>query len=164
MGGQQVDRELVSLRHLDLREHGIGLQVYAHRDLYVLVAQHGHPAHVHEHVGRAERPLKLLFRHPVGPSVFNRVPICPRGSEADALQQPSHVGDRRSRVVGDSVPLGVVGPAPRVLEVEDFVAEPLEPPEVLQHLPGHAGERHRAEAADDHEPQSLTHWPPRSRR
>src|SRR5438132_8007150 len=47
--------------------------------------------------------------------------------------------------------LGVVGQPGRVLDVKDAMTKPLKPNDVMDVLPDHAGDRHRAHEAHDHD-------------
>ena len=149
VGREEVDRELLALRDLDLGQHRIGLDVRPHGHLAVLLAQDGGRSDVEQRVG----PCEELGERGGGQPEPGR-PRRPRGTPSGPAARPRHeprqVAGGVDGVVGQRLPLGIVRPRPRVLDVVDVAAEPAQRLDVVQRLPRHAGEgRLRDDAEDD---------------
>lgn len=148
VGPEQPDRALVALGDLDLGQDRIRLEIDAHRHLQVLLAQHRDRADIDQGVGALQLAAQALLACSVQRAV-DGVAIGPRVIQLHALEHSSDIREGRSRVVGDDPAPGIERPRARVLEIEDAVSEPAKPLEVVQHLPGHAGEGHVPQSTGD---------------
>src|SRR5206468_213617 len=78
-----------------------------------------------------------------------------------AEAEPAHQSTEKCRGARGAVVRGARHELPwrplMGLDVVDLVAEPLEPDEVLEHLPGRAAHRHHREHAEDHDLRPRSH-------
>ena len=115
----------------------------------MLLAQHADAAEVDEHVRRAQRLGEPAGAHPV--HLAGDGGVAKRPALAEPVSARSSPRSRRTAPLASSVTVsqvGVVRPLAGVLDVGDLVAEAAEALEVVQHLPGDAGERHLGERAE----------------
>src|SRR5712691_5288956 len=104
----------------------------------MLLAEDGRARQVEQRVGTAQDREQLAARHAEHVALGGNVGPAHRLREEP--ERAGDVADRVARLGRDLVALGIVGPVAGVLDVVHLAAEATQALDVVQDLPGHAGE------------------------
>src|SRR5438128_364738 len=89
--------------------------------------------------------------------IVDRVPVRPALGEAALLHHVAQIFEVVAAVHDDAADPRVVGIGAVILDVPGFVAESLEPAQVIHRLPGDAGQRHLADKMEEDDSAAFAH-------
>jgi len=151
----------IGLGVFDLLIDRVGVDHHATPACQVMIAQPGGSAQIEQGVGALEEIRDAFARKAMIP-VLDRVPIGPAVPEPETLHEILEIGDVGRVVVGDAVEPGIVGVGAVILDIPGLEAQALEAEQIMQRLPGDAGQRHLPREMQHHHPPARRHAQNRS--
>ena len=138
----------VGLGVFDLLIDRVGVDHDAHRAVQMILAQLGRAAQIDQPVGLGQERAYPLAREAMI-DIVDRVPIGPTPGKAVPRHRVLQIAEVVAAIHGNAADARVVGVGAVVLDIPGFVAEFFQPDEMIDRLPGNAGERHLADKMEE---------------